>query len=261
MLARKGPGPLFARAHKLKRAIAHKETVMRTPVLRSPADLAEARKIQEALRTQVVLTDEFDPLRVVAGVDVGYEDEGKTTRAAVVLLTWPDLVPFDASLARLPTSFPYIPGYLSFRELPAIFKAFEALPFAPQIAFVDGMGVAHPRGLGIASHLGVALDLPTIGVGKSRLIGSHSEVPTVRGARVPLIHRENVIGEVVRTKIRANPLYLSCGHRVCLETAVDLVLECLHGYRLPEPTRMAHMLASSRLTSEAFLRTYSQKVV
>jgi deoxyribonuclease V len=206
-------------------------------------DVARARALQQRLAARVRLEDDRPPLRVVAGVDAGFEDGGAVTRAAAVLLDARTLAPLAEALARIPTRMPYIPGLLSFRELPAVLRALADLPQVPDLVFVDGQGVAHPRGLGIAAHLGVITDLPTIGVAKSVLVGTHGEVGTQRGDRTALHYRGKVVGTVLRSKDGIRPLVVSPGHRVSMEAAADLVLACCTRYRLPEPTRLADRLA------------------
>ncbi len=201
--------------------------------------------IQDELRTRVETVDRLPPIHHVAGVDVGYEQGGQVTRAAVVVLTYPELQPMDSALARLPTGFPYVPGLLSFRELPAVLAAIERLQVRPDVYLCDGQGRAHPRRFGIACHLGVLLDVPTIGVAKSRLIGSHAEPPREKGGWTPLLDGAEVIGAVLRTRAGVKPLYVSIGHRVSLDTAIRLVLACTGRYRLPETTRLAHRFASA----------------
>ncbi|HEB95122.1 MAG TPA: deoxyribonuclease V [Sedimenticola thiotaurini] len=205
---------------------------------------AEAREIQQRLRERVECHDRLDPVRLVAGVDVGFEDGGRTTRAAVALLHFPSLEPAGEAIARQPTRFPYIPGLLSFREIPAVLAALEQLRQRPDLLLCDGQGIAHPRRLGIASHLGLLTDTPSIGVAKTRLIGSHDEPSMEKGAWVPLLDRGERIGAVLRTRTGVKPLFISCGHRVGLETAIHFVLACTTRYRLPETTRRAHRLAS-----------------
>lgn len=213
-----------------------------------PWDLApaEAIRLQSRLSREVIVADALGEVRRVAGVDVGFEDGGAVTRAAVVVLDFPSLAFVASALARVPTSFPYIPGLLSFRELPAVLQAFERLEAPPDLVLCDGQGIAHPRRLGIASHLGLWLDLPTIGVAKSRLVGTHEEVPPEKGAWRPLLHRGERIGAVLRTRAGVSPLYISSGHRVSLDTAIHYVLACITRWRLPETTRAAHRLASRR---------------
>jgi deoxyribonuclease V len=195
----------------------------------------------------VSIEDDFGELRVVAGVDAGFEDEGATARAAVVVLSFPDLEPVDYAVARGPARFPYIPGFLSFREAPVILDALAMLKAPPDLVICDGQGIAHPRRLGIASHLGVLSGLPTIGCAKSLLVGRHPELPDERGAYVPLTHRREQVGWVLRTRPGVKPVYVSPGHRVGMERAVELVMACVTRYRLPETTRYAHNLASNQV--------------
>jgi deoxyribonuclease V len=209
-------------------------------------DVPRARALQTTLASEVRLRDEYPPLRRIAGVDVGLEENGAITRAAAVLLDADTLAPLAERVARLPTRMPYIPGLLSFRELPAVLEALAALPETPDLVFVDGHGIAHPRGLGIAAHLGVIADLPTIGVAKKILVGAHDELGARRGDRVALIHRGQVIGTVLRSKDKVRPLIVSPGHRVSMVRAPELVLACCTRYRLPEPTRLADRIASRR---------------
>lgn len=209
-------------------------------------DVAKARRLQQELATQVRLEDDHPPPRHIAGVDVGFEDGGLVTRAAAVLLDAQTLMPLEEVVARLPTRMPYIPGLLSFRELPAVLQALGELSETPDLVFVDGHGIAHPRGLGIAAHLGVVTNLPTIGVAKSILVGTHGELGPARGEQVPLRYHDKVIGCVLRSKDKVRPLIISPGHRVGMETAPALVLACCTKYRLPEPTRLADRLASRR---------------
>lgn len=209
-------------------------------------DVTRARALQTELALRVRLDDEFPPLRLLAGVDVGFEAGGAITRAAAVLIDAGTLRPIAEVVARLPTRMPYMPGLLSFRELPAVLQALAELPQQPDLIFVDGQGVAHPRGLGIAAHLGVITGLPTIGVAKSILVDSHGELGQCRGDRTDLIHRGRMIGTVLRSKDHIKPLIVSPGHRVSHVSAPDLVLACCTRYKLPEPTRLADRLASRR---------------
>lgn len=209
-------------------------------------DVAGARALQVTLAARVRLEDDHPPLRLVAGVDVGFDEGGAVTRAAAVLLDAQTLTPLAEVVARQPTQMPYIPGLLSFRELPAVLQALEQLPQLPDLVFVDGHGVAHPRGLGIAAHLGVATNLPTVGVAKSILVGTHEALGPLRGERVPLHYTGKTIGWVLRSKDGIRPLVVSPGHRVSMQAAPELVLACCTRYRLPEPTRLADRLASRR---------------
>lgn len=206
----------------------------------------EAVAIQQRLRAAVCRYDDFDvrAVRRVAGVDVGFEAGGRRTRAAVVVLSFPGLEPLEQALVRRKTRFPYVPGLLSFRETPAVLAALERLAAAPDLLLCDGQGYAHPRRCGFACHLGLLSGIPAIGVAKTRLIGEHGPVPDVRGAWVPLCDRGEVIGAVLRTRAGVKPVYVSIGHRIALERAVELVMACTPRYRLPETTRRAHRLAS-----------------
>ncbi len=208
--------------------------------------VAAARALQAELAQRVSLQDDFAEPHLLAGFDVGFEDEGAVTRAAVVLLNAQTLQPIEAHLVRVTTSMPYVPGLLSFRELPALMEARAMLTRLPDLAFVDGQGIAHPRRLGIAAHFGVATGLPTIGVAKKVLCGNYEEPGPQPGDRSPLLHRGEQIGWALRSKRRCNPLIVSPGHRVSMETSAMLVLRFLAGYRLPEPTRLADRLASRR---------------
>ena len=205
---------------------------------------AEAMALQRELRAHLILTDRLGPVRRVAGVDVGFEADGTVTRAAVAVLRYPELDPLETAIARRSTTFPYIPGLLSFRELPAVLDALERLREPPDLLLCDGQGIAHPRRFGIASHLGLLVDIPSIGVAKSRLCGMHEEPPNLRGAWAPLWAEGEIIGAALRTRIGVRPLYVSPGHRTSLETAIACVMRCCTRYRLPETTRYAHRLAS-----------------
>ena len=207
----------------------------------------EARKIQENLRYEVITEDKLkEPIQYVAGVDMGFEADGTISRAAVAVLSFPDLQLQETSLARRPTTFPYIPGFLSFREIPAVLDALEKIQTIPDLILCDGQGIAHPRRFGIACHLGLIVDIPTIGVAKSLLVGKHEDLPETRGSCVPLIDKGETIGVVLRTRTGVKPLYISSGHKVSLPTAIDYVLRCTTKYRLPETTRIADKLASSK---------------
>ncbi len=192
----------------------------------------------------MISEDRLDSVQYVAGVDVGFEAGGKITRAAVAVLRYPDLNLSGRCIARLPTSFPYVPGLLSFREIPAVLAALEKLERQPDLLLCDGQGYAHPRRLGIACHLGLLTGLPAVGVAKTRLIGRHAEVPNRRGGWTPLMDGEERIGAVLRTRAGVKPLFISLGHRISLETAIHYVMTCTTHYRLPETTRWAHRLAS-----------------
>ena len=209
-------------------------------------DASRARRIQRDTATQVRLSDDLPPVRTVAGVDVGFEN-ADTARAAIVVLDYRTLEPLDYALARLPVAFPYVPGLLSFSECPVILRALEQLRVGPDVLLCDGHGIAHPRRLGIAAHLGVLTGLPAVGVAKKRLTGRHGEVPEGRGEWTPLLDRAgDTLGAVLRTRVGTRPLIVSTGHRTDLATALELVMACTTRYRLPETTRWADGLASNR---------------
>jgi deoxyribonuclease V len=205
---------------------------------------SDAIALQKRIAERVVRTDECGDVQCVAGVDVGFEANGAIARAAVALLEFPSLALLDWAVAREPTRFPYVPGLLSFREIPVVRAALRKLRRRPDLLLVDGQGLAHPRRLGIASHLGLVTGLPAIGVAKSLLVGEHQPPARRRGAWKPLVHRGEVVGAALRTRTGVSPVFVSIGHRVSLETAVRFVLACGAGYRLPETTRWAHRLAS-----------------
>jgi deoxyribonuclease V len=204
--------------------------------------LAEAQAIQHDLAARVSQVPAVGEVRVIAGVDMSAKDVG---RAAVVLLSYPALETLEIARAEVPLAFPYVPGFLSFREGPAVLAAFAKLSQAPDLILFDGQGIAHPRRLGIAAHLGVLLDIPSIGCAKSILRGRpEGELGPQPGDWVPLKDRGTVIGAALRTKVKVQPVYISVGHKIDLAGALDWVLACCRGYRLPEPTRRAHNAAA-----------------
>jgi deoxyribonuclease V len=205
---------------------------------------AQARELQLELARRIERQDRLGAVRHVAGIDVGFEESGRVTRAAVALLSFPDLALVEHAVARVPTSFPYVPGLLSFREAPAALAALGLLAGAPDLILYDGQGIAHPRRCGIASHVGLLADVPSIGVAKTRLTGEYGMVADCRGAWSPLVDRGETIGAVLRTRAGTKPLFVSVGHRVGLDSAIAWVMACTRRYRLPETTRWAHRLAS-----------------
>jgi deoxyribonuclease V len=204
--------------------------------------VAEAIRIQQEMRSQVKMIGDGAGIANVAGVDVGFRDG--EMMAAVAVLGYPSLDLLEVATARRPAIFPYVPGLLSFRELPAVLEAWERLRTAPNLVMVDGHGYAHPRRFGIACHLGVVLDLPTIGCAKSRLCGVADALGAERGSVAAIRDKNETIGALVRTKTGISPVYVSIGHRIDLDAAVGYVLACANCYRLPEPTRLAHRAAS-----------------
>lgn len=202
----------------------------------------QAAQVQKELRGRLVLTWDDRPIRTVGGVDISIKTE--SARAAIVVLGYPDLKPLEAVTADLSLVFPYIPGLLAFREGPAVLAAWAKLQNKPDLLMFDGQGIAHPRGVGIAAQMGLWLERPTIGVAKSRLYGLHGEVGPKRGDRADLLDKNtNLIGAVLRTREKTNPLYISPGHLIDVGHAVEFVMACCTTYRLPEPTRWAHKVA------------------
>jgi deoxyribonuclease V len=204
---------------------------------------SEAEAIQRELAPLVITTGNPTEVHWVAGVDVALPEN--LARAAVVVDEYPGLTPVETELADAPLVFPYVPGYLSFREAPAIIAALRKVTTRPDLVIVDGQGIAHPRGMGIATHIGLLLDLPTIGCAKSLLVGRHGPLGNDRGNWAPIEYRHQVIGAAVRTRPGVTPVYVSIGHRIGLDSAIDWILNCTSRYRLPEPQRQAHRAAGS----------------
>jgi deoxyribonuclease V len=205
--------------------------------------VGEAKALQPQLADNVVDQTTFDPtdLRTVAGVDVSFRQG--VARAAVVVLGFPGLEPVDYALGKAPASFPYVPGLLTFREGPSVLDALSKLGTWPDLFIFDGHGIAHPCRIGLAAHMGVILDHPSIGCAKSRLVGHHTEPGNTVGDWTPLWDQDEMIGGVLRNRASVKPVYVSVGHRVDLTTAIGLVRQCTRGYRLPETTRYAHKVA------------------
>jgi deoxyribonuclease V len=203
----------------------------------------KAIALQRQMAAEVITDQPLDlsAIRLVAGVDVSVKEN--VSQAAVVVLSYPDLSVVETVLAHAPTPFPYIPGLLSFREGPVLEVAFQQLQQEPDVFIFDGMGIMHPRRLGIASHMGLWLDRPTIGCGKTRLVGRYDEPGLVRGSHSPLMYYGQQLGVVLRTRDKVKPIFLSVGHRAELNTAIELILACTTRYRLPEPIRAAHRAA------------------
>lgn len=211
----------------------------------------EAKALQWSLASQVSRESMPGTPRLVAGVDISGENSDGLARAAVVVLRYPEMEVVEHNVRALPVEFPYVPGLLSFREVPLILAACDGLAVIPDLFIADGQGIAHPRRLGLASHLGLFLDVPTVGCAKSILCGCHDDVGPEPGNWTPLRDRGEVIGAGLRTRRGVKPVYVSIGHKVDLETAIDRVMSCCRGYRLPEPTRLAHLAAAGRLPARA----------
>lgn len=212
------------------------------PVGPWPTDFEQARRVQEDLAARVVRTGAPADVRRIVAVDAHHAD-GTGLSWAAVAETGPDLDLVRSVMACRPTTFPYVPGYLSFREAPAILSALALLPERPDLLVVDGQGIAHPRRLGIACHVGVLTDLPTIGIAKSVLVGRFEAPGPERGAWTPMVHRKEVVGAAVRTRDGVQPVYVSVGHRIGLEAAIDWVLRLSPRWRLAEPIRLADRLS------------------
>lgn len=204
----------------------------------------EAVALQRELAAKLVKENRVGEVKTVAGLDASYK-EGQAV-AVAVLFSYPELEQLEHVTLRRPIAFPYIPGLLSFREAPGVIEAVDTLSRRPDLLLIDAHGYSHPRRFGLASHVGVYLDIPSIGVAKTLLVGKYDEPAPEQGAFSWLRQKDEVIGAVVRTRARVRPLFVSIGHRVDLETAVSFVLACCRGYRLPEPTRIADKLAGSK---------------
>ena len=212
--------------------------------------IAQAKDIQMRLAAQVSRSSKGIYPRFIAGVDISVNKEERLGTAAVVVLNYPEMKLVETGVANGKLDFPYVPGLLSFRESPLALAAFEKLTLNPDLILVDGQGIAHPRRMGLASHLGLFLDTPTIGCAKSLLCGSHHEPAAETGSYTEVVDKDEVIGAAVRTRPGVKPIYVSLGHKVDLQMAIHWVLECCRGYRLPEPTRLAHLAAGGNLYSE-----------
>jgi deoxyribonuclease V len=214
-------------------------------------DYKTAVALQAELRERLVLEDRLSgDIRIVAGADISCTKGDDRVFAAVVLLDAATLEVIEEATYSGRTSIPYIPGLLSFREGPALLQAFGKLRKRPDVALFDGQGIAHPRGFGLAAHMGLILDIPSVGCAKTRLVGTSREPGERRGQQSPLVHNEKRIGAVVRTKDRVKPVFVSQGHRVSLERAVEIVLQCAPHYRIPEPIRRAHILVNKMRKEE-----------
>jgi deoxyribonuclease V len=205
---------------------------------------AEAIQLQISLAKMLTFSPISPPIRTVAGLDCAFTDGGKSILAVAVVLKFPDLELIETKSAKLPVKMPYIPGLLSFREAPACIAAARKLKNTPDLFLIDGQGIAHPRRLGLAAHMGLFLDTPTIGCAKSRLIGQYNEPAAEKGSSSPLKYKSQTIGAVLRTRTNVKPLFISPGHKCALEDAVQYTLKCTIKYRLPEPTRLAHQIVT-----------------
>lgn len=217
----------------------------------------EAVQIQSRLRSKVELADRLPRVRRVAGADMAFDLRTNRAIAGVVIYAFPEMEEIERLWGEVEISFPYVPGLLSFREAPALLQVFSRIKNAPDLIFCDGHGYAHPRRFGITSHLGLLLDVPTIGCAKSVLIGRHEPLPARAGAWAPLRDGEEVIGAALRTRRAVRPIYVTQGHRVCLPTALKFVLAVLDGYRIPRPTRDADRFVAAAKRGEQESRRIS----
>jgi len=219
------------------------------PPIRFKVNLPEARRVQEQIRSRVIRTDRLGKLRTVAGADIALR--GDQGFAAFIVYSFPGLQEIERVWAAAPLPFPYVPGLLAFREVPLLLEAYKKLRQKPALILADAHGWAHPRRAGMACHLGVTLDTPTIGCAKSLLIGDYEMPGSERGATSPLRHVTEIIGTVLRTRAAVRPIFVSCGHRVSLPTAVRLALACTDGYRIPKPQREADRWVKQLRTQHA----------
>ncbi|MFC1917349.1 deoxyribonuclease V [Chloroflexota bacterium] len=210
----------------------------------------EAKEIQNRLACRVSRINELGVPKLIAGADISIKRAEGVAEAAVITLAYPDLHLVEVKITRGKLNFPYVPGLLSFREAPLIMAAFQQLSFRPDLLLVDGQGIAHPRRFGLASHLGLLLEIPAIGCAKSRLCGRYQEPHETIGSYSDLVAEGEVIGAVLRTRTGVKPVYISTGHRIDLETAVHWTINCCRGYRIPEPTRLAHLAAGGNLKEQ-----------
>lgn len=204
----------------------------------SPAD---ALKLQAEMRARTDLSPMPAEPRIIAGADISFNKYSETVYAGMVLMTFPGLQIIHRESVVTRATFPYVPGLLAFREAPALLEVWNKLPVKPDLVILDGMGIAHPRRMGIAVHFGILTDVPAMGCGKSLLTGKHEPLGEEAGSAVPLIHQGEIIGTVMRTKRKTNPVYISPGHRITMEQSVGIIKQCVAGYRIPEPTRQAHL--------------------
>jgi deoxyribonuclease V len=218
--------------------------------------VAQAREIQLSLAKRVSTESRVVDPRLIAGIDICAPDAQGLARGAVVVLRCPELRVVEVKEARSKIGFPYVPGLLSFREGPLILAAYERLCNIPDLVLVDGQGIAHPRRFGLASHVGLLLDLPTIGCAKSILCGKHQPVGEEAGCQAELLDKGELIGAALRTKSGVKPIYVSVGHNIDLASALEWVMKCCRGYRLPEPTRLAHLAAGGMLTRNQAARRH-----
>jgi deoxyribonuclease V len=209
---------------------------------------SEAVALQKELRDKVQLTPLQHPVKTVAGADISFNKFSEIVYACIIVLSYPDMKPIAQTGVVTSTKFPYIPGLLGFREVPALVEAWNKLDTKPDVLILDGHGIAHPRRMGIATHFGLVAHTPTLGCAKSLLTGKYEEPGSTPGSISPLTDKGEVIGQVLRTKLKCKPVYISPGHLITLEQSVEIIRQCIGRYRIPEPTRMAHILVNQLRT-------------
>jgi len=205
---------------------------------------AQAIELQNELRKQIRIEPLTKPIQTIAGADISFNKYEETVYAGIIVLSFPDLQEVAKSTVISKTSFPYIPGLLSFREVPSLLKAWDQLKIKPDLMVLDGQGIAHPRRMGIATHFGLVTDTPAIGCAKSLLTGKFEALAEAAGSESLIYDGEEVIGAALRTKNKVNPVFISPGHRINLQQSLEIIKRCVAGYRIPEPTRKAHLLVN-----------------
>ena len=204
----------------------------------------DATIIQNTLRDNIIIQARNFPINIIAGADISFNKFSTTVYAGIILLRFPELTPIGYSLVKKEVLFPYVPGYLAFREVPPLMDAWNNLPQKPDLLVVDGHGIAHPRRMGIASHFGVLANTPTVGCAKKVLCGQYEEPASTSRSSSPLIFKNEVIGAALRTKNAVKPVFVSPGHLMDIPGAIDIITQCIGRYRIPEPTRLAHNMVN-----------------
>lgn len=208
--------------------------------------VTEAAALQKSMREKVVLQKPAGfEVKTVAGADISFNKFETTVYAGIIVLSFPELQPMHYALVQTEVSFPYVPGYLAFREIPALLKAWELLPQKPDVLIADGHGIAHPRRMGIAAHFGVLENVPAIGCAKKKLFGKYDLPPDEKGASTYLYDKEEIIGAVLRTRPNVKPVFVSPGHLLSISDSLHIIRQCMGKYRIPEPTRKAHELVNN----------------
>lgn len=205
---------------------------------------AQAIELQKQLRNQINLAPLTKPIQTIAGADISFNKYEETVYAGIIVLSFPNLQEVAKATVISKATFPYIPGLLSFREIPSLLKAWDLLSIKPDLMVLDGQGIAHPRRLGIATHFGLVTNTPALGCAKSLLIGKYETLPEAVGSTSLLYDHDEVIGAALRTKFKVNPVFISPGHKITLEQSLEIMKQCVTDYRIPEPTRKAHLLVN-----------------